>query len=190
MKDLINMVLDVRKMEVGETKLKLQAYPFNSWIKEIGADFTDEGAAQEVQIDYQLDDSIKEVVFDKGMCTIVVTNLLTNALKHSPKNTTVTIRTSKNDSYVRVSVLDQGEGMQEEDMEKVFIRFYQGKQEIGGSGVGLSYAKMLVELHKGKIGAMNNEAGGATFFFDLPLGLESGEVICVEKSSVSGALIS
>ncbi len=118
MKDLINMVLDVRKMEVGETKLKLQAYPFNSWIKEIGADFTDEGAAQEVQIDYQLDDSIKEVVFDKGMCTIVVTNLLTNALKHSPKNTTVTIRTSKNDSYVRVSVLDQGEGMQEEDMEK------------------------------------------------------------------------
>ena len=60
------MVLDVRKMEVGETKLKLQAYPFNSWIKEIGADFTDEGAAQEVQIDYQLDDSIKEVVFDKG----------------------------------------------------------------------------------------------------------------------------
>ena len=185
MKDLINMVLDVRKMEVGETKLKLQAYPFNSWIKEIGADFTDEGAAQEVQIDYQLDDSIKEVVFDKGMCTIVVTNLLTNALKHSPKNTTVTIRTSKNDSYVRVSVLDQGEGMQEEDMEKVFIRFYQGKQEIGGSGVGLSYAKMLVELHKGKIGAMNNEAGGATFFFDLPLGLESGEVICQPKPYIN-----
>ncbi|MCS2821815.1 response regulator [Bacteroides ovatus] len=185
MKDLINMVLDVRKMEVGETKLKLQAYPFNSWIKEIGADFTDEGAAREVQIDYQLDDSIKEVVFDKGMCTIVVTNLLTNALKHSPKNTTVTIRTSKNDSYVRVSVLDQGEGMQEEDMEKVFIRFYQGKQEIGGSGVGLSYAKMLVELHKGKIGAMNNEAGGATFFFDLPLGLESGEVICQPKPYIN-----
>ena len=185
MKDLINMVLDVRKMEVGETKLKLQAYPFNSWIKEIGADFTDEGAAQEVQIDYQLDDSIKEVVFDKGMCTIVVTNLLTNALKHSPKNTTVTIRTSKNDSYVRVSDLDQGEGMQEEDMEKVFIRFYQGKQEIGGSGVGLSYAKMLVELHKGKIGAMNNEAGGATFFFDLPLGLESGEVICQPKPYIN-----
>lgn len=185
MKDLINMVLDVRKMEVGETKLKLQAYPFNSWIKEIGADFTDEGAAQEVQIDYQLDDSIKEVVFDKGMCTIVVTNLLTNALKHSPKNTTVTIRTSKNDSYVRVSVLDQGEGMQEEDMEKVFIRFYQGKQEIGGSGVGLSYAKMLVELHKGKIGAMNNEAGGATFFFDLPLGLEPGEVICQPKPYIN-----
>ena len=83
---------------------------------------------------------------------------MTNALKHSPKNTTVTIRTSKNDSYVRVSVLDQGDGLQVDDMENVVILFYQGKQEIGGSGVGLSYAKMLVELHKGKIGAMNYEA--------------------------------
>lgn len=53
-------------------------------------------------------------------------------------------------THTSVFRLDQGEGMQEEDMEKVFIRFYQGKQEIGGSGVGLSYAKMLVELHKGK----------------------------------------
>ena len=118
MKDLINMVLDVRKMEVGETKLKLQAYPLNSWIKEVGADFTDEGTAQDVQIDYQLDDNIKEMAFDKDICTIVVTNLLTNALKHSPKNTTITIRTNKNDSYVRVSVSDQGEGMQKEDMKK------------------------------------------------------------------------
>lgn len=185
MKDLINMVLDVRKMEVGETKLKLQAYPLNSWIKEVGADFTDEGTAQDVQIDYQLDDNIKEMAFDKDICTIVVTNLLTNALKHSPKNTTITIRTNKNDSYVRVSVSDQGEGMQKEDMKKIFVRFYQGKQEIGGSGVGLSYAKMLVELHKGKIGAMNNEAGGATFFFDLPLDLEPGEVICQPKPYIN-----
>lgn len=131
MKDLINMVLDVRKMEVGETKLKLQAYPFNSWIKEIGADFTDEGAAQEVQIDYQLDDSIKEVVFDKGMCTIVVTNLLTNALKHSPKNTTVTIRTSKNDSYVRVSVLEPEKVCKRRHGESYSSVSNQARQEIG-----------------------------------------------------------
>ena len=70
-------------------------------------------------------------------------------------------------------------------MKKIFVRFYQGKQEIGGSGVGLSYAKMLVELHKGKIGAMNNEAGGATFFFDLPLDLEPGEVICQPKPYIN-----
>ena len=82
-------------MEVGATKLKLQAHPLNEWIKEVGADFTDEGTTQQVQITYQLDNSIEEVVFDKDMCTIVATNLLTNALKHSPEHTTVTIRTHK-----------------------------------------------------------------------------------------------
>lgn len=45
-------------------------------------------------------------------------------------------------------------------MDKVFIRFYQGDGETGGSGIGLSYAKMLVELHKGKIGVVNNEGKG------------------------------
>ena len=185
MKDLINMVLDVRKMEVGETKLKLQAHPLNEWIKEVGADFTDEGTAHQVQIAYQLDNSIEEVVFDKDMCTIVATNLLTNALKHSPEHTTVTIRTHKEEQYVRISVTDEGEGLKESDMNKVFIRFYQGDREIGGSGIGLSYAKMLVELHKGKIGVVNNEVKGATFFFELPLIQESGEVTCLPKPYIN-----
>ena len=185
MKDLINMVLDVRKMEVGETKLKLQSWQLNAWIQEVGAEFVDEGAAQLVQIAYQLDNTIDEVTFDKSMCTIVVTNLLTNALKHSPKNTTITIRTHKEKEYVRISVSDQGEGLQEADMDKVFIRFYQGDNEIGGSGIGLSYAKMLVELHKGNIGAENNEEGGATFFFELPLAVKPGDVVCQPKPYIN-----
>ncbi|WP_307996459.1 ATP-binding protein [uncultured Bacteroides sp.] len=189
MKDLINMVLDVRKMEVGETKLKLQAHPLNEWIKEVGADFTDEGTAQQLQIAYQLDENIGEVVFDKAMCTIVATNLLTNALKHSPEHSTVTIRAHKEGEYVRISVTDEGEGLKEADMDKVFIRFYQGDGETGGSGIGLSYAKMLVELHKGKIGVVNNEGKGATFFFDLPLEQTAGEVTCQPKPYINELII-
>ena len=185
MKDLINMVLDVRKMEVGETKLKLQSYQLNPWIKETGADFVDEGTAKQVQIVYELDDSIDCVVFDKDMCTIVVTNLLTNALKHSPENTTITIRTHREESYVHISVSDQGEGLKDTELEKVFVRFYQGDREMGGSGIGLSYAKMLVELHKGKIGAINNEDKGATFFFYLPLAQEAGDIICQPKPYIN-----
>lgn len=185
MKDLINMVLDVRKMEVGETKLKLQSYQLNPWIKETGADFIDECAAKKVQIVYELDDSMDYVVFDKDMCTIVVTNLLTNALKHSPENTTITIRTHREESHVRISVSDQGTGLNENELEKVFARFYQGERETGGSGIGLSYAKMLVELHKGKIGAMNNEEKGATFFLYLPLAQEAGEITCQPKPYIN-----
>lgn len=185
MKDLINMVLNVRKMEVGETKLKLQVHPLNAWAREVGAEFTDEGVIQNVSIDYQLDETIGDAVFDKAMCTIVLTNLLTNALKHSPEHTTVTIRTHKEEQYVRISVTDEGEGVKESDIDKVFIRFYQGDWEIAGSGIGLSYAKMLVELHKGKIGAVNNDGRGATFFFDLPLAQQSGEIICQPKPYIN-----
>ena len=104
------------------------------------------------------------------------------AMGESSMQVTVATTQDKLDDYSHSDFLVASK---KEDMEKVFIRFYQGKQEIGGSGVGLSYAKMLVELHKGKIGAMNNEAGGATFFFDLPLGLESGEVICQPKPYIN-----
>lgn len=183
MTDLINMVLNVRKMEVEETKLKLLSHPLNEWIRETGADFTDEASVQQVQIDYRLDESIGQVMFDKEMCTIIITNLLTNALKHSPANTTITLRSQREGEYVHISVTDQGEGIKEKDTEKVFVRFYQSDGEQGGSGIGLSYAKMLVELHKGTIGAANNAEGGATFYFNLPLTPPSGDEVTAEAAS-------
>ncbi len=57
------------------------------------------------------------------------------------------------------------------DITKLFTRYYQGNHEKSGSGIGLSFAKVLIERHGGTIGAMNNEDGGATFFFELPLGV-------------------
>lgn len=185
MKDLINMVLDVRKMEVSKTRIKLHTLPFNKWVKEVGSDFTDESLARNIRINYQLDSSIDMVVFDKNMCTIVLTNLLINAIKHSPQNSNITIQTIKNDKHVRVSVSDEGKGIEEADIKKVFIRFYQADGENSGSGIGLSYAKMLVELHNGKIGVMNNEGKGATFFFELPIEQNEGEIICEPRSYIN-----
>ena len=60
--------------------------------------------------------------------------------------------------------------------------FYQGKHNEGGSGIGLSYAKMLIDLHGGRIGAFNNEDGGATFFYELPANLQEQEVSCPQHS--------
>ena len=63
--------------------------------------------------------------------------------------------------------------MQQVDTQKLFTRFYQGMGEQSGTGIGLSYSKILVELHGGSIGARDNSESGATFFFELPLKLES-----------------
>lgn len=82
MKDLINMVLDVRKIEVGKGKLNLQEYQLNDWIKEVGSDFADES---EGLIEYDFDPQIEKVPFDKEKCWTILSNLLINAFKHTPQ---------------------------------------------------------------------------------------------------------
>lgn len=168
MKDLINMVLDVRKIEVGKGKLNLQEHQLNDWIKEVGSDFADE---DEGLIEYDFDPQIGKVPFDKDKCWTILSNLLINALKHTPQGKKITVRTrlTTDRQHVRVSISDQGSGLKDIDSNKLFTRFYQGNNEQSGSGIGLSYAKILVELHNGQIGACNNPDEGATFYFELPL---------------------
>ena len=83
MKNLINMVLDVRKMEVGESKMQIQPHPLNKWIEDVSQDFISEGEAKNVRIRYELDPRIETVSFDKDKCETILSNLLINALKHS-----------------------------------------------------------------------------------------------------------
>ena len=184
MKDLLNMVLDLRKMEVGVTKLQIHPYQLNDWIQEVSTDFISEGEAKKVHFRYQLDDQITDVGFDREKCEIILTNLLINALKHSPEDSEIIIRTEllPDSQRVRVSVIDQGCGLKQVDPQKLFIRFYQGNGERTGTGIGLSYSKILVELHGGKIGAKDNETEGATFFFELPLQAVTEDMTCEPKA--------
>ncbi|WP_455586763.1 hybrid sensor histidine kinase/response regulator transcription factor [Bacteroides sp.] len=183
MKNLLDMVLELRKMEVGMNKLQISSYRMNDWIQDVAEDFISEGEAKKVNIRYQLDKRVAEVCFDKDKCEIVLTNLLNNALKHSPENTEIMIRTELLPTqYVCVSIIDQGCGLKQVDLQKLFTRFYQGNGERTGTGIGLSYSKILVELHGGKIGAKDNETVGATFFFELPLLPVSEEAVSRPKA--------
>lgn len=184
MKNLINMVLDVRKMEVGESRLHIEPYPLNEWIRHITQDFRSEGEVKNVRMRYQFDSRIETVSFDKNKCEIVLSNMLINALKHSPQHTEVTIVSELLPARerVRISVIDQGDGLQDVDTQKLFTRFYQGTKERNGTGIGLSYSKILVELHGGSIGAWDNQEAGATFFFELPLKQNVKEIICQPKA--------
>ena len=184
MKNLINMVLDVRKMEVGESKLQIQPYALNQWIEHVSQDFISEGGAKNVRIRYQLDPHIDTVSFDKDKCEIILSNLLINALKHSPQDAEITIMSEllSERNSVRISIIDRGNGLKQVNTQKLFTRFYQGTGEQSGTGIGLSYSKILVELHGGSIGAQDNQDAGATFFFELPLRQQSEEIICQPKA--------
>lgn len=184
MRDLLNMVLDLRKMEVGVSKLQVYPQLLNDWVLEVSADFISEGEARNVHIRYQLDEQITVVSFDREKCEIILTNLLINALKHSPEGGEILIQTQllPDEQSVRVSVADQGCGLKQVNIHKLFTRFYQGSGERNGTGIGLSYSKILAELHGGSIGAKDNDTAGATFFFELPLQVVSEEIICQPKA--------
>lgn len=182
MRNIINMVLDARKMEVGKDKLYLQRHAFNEWIQDIAEDFRNEFGDKGVEIRYDLDEQIKDVVFDANKCEIVLSNLLMNALKFSDENTVVTIQAIINEGFVRVLIKDQGIGLDDIAQSQLFNRFSQGSHHLQGSGIGLSYAKTLIEMHHGHIGAYNNPDKGATFYFELPLSTVEQVINCQEKN--------
>ena len=113
-----------------------------------------------------------------------------NALKYSPNQTRIVIKTIRTNESIQVHVQDQGIGLDNVDIKKLFTRFYQGKHNEGGSGIGLSYAKMLIDLHGGRMGAFNNKDRGATFFYEIPANLQEQEVSCPQHSYLNELLSS
>lgn len=180
MKDIINMVLDLNKMGQTELTIAKTIQPLNLWVREVTEDFREEFAARGIALTYQWDEAVGQVCFEKAKCEIVLSNLLMNALKFSKPATTVTVSSQQKEGYVRVSVSDQGIGLNHTDSEQLFSRFYQGKHSQQGTGIGLSYAKKLIDLHGGCIGAYNNPEAGATFYYELPLETENTPSVWTE----------
>jgi signal transduction histidine kinase/DNA-binding response OmpR family regulator len=175
MKDMLNMVLDLRKMEVGKNSLKIESTDFNKWLESSIEDIIAEEHAEGIDIVLETDPSITEVDMDVRKCDTVLMNILINAIKHSAIGDTITIRTRlSGEGSVIVSVSDQGPGLRDADMSQLFTNFYQSSHEQYGSGIGLSYSKILIELMGGRIGAQDNEDKGATFWWEIPVTAEFG----------------
>lgn len=190
MKSIIDMTLDVRKLEEGKEILRIALHPLNKWVQEVADRFIREFEAKEIKLDYLLSPEIEEISFDKHKCEFVLSNFLMNALKFSEPHTTTTIITtlSNNKKEVTVSVKDQGIGLSTIDTSTLFSRFSQGDHDKGGNGIGLFYSKSVITHHKGTIGAIENpERSGSIFYYKLPASIieyKHDEVI-IEKSPLN-----
>ena len=170
MRRLLDMVLDLRKMEVGKSSLKIEAVDFNDWTSTIVEDILKEEKEVGINIILEKDENITTVDLDRNKLETVILNILMNAIKHSKSGDTISIRTRLTEEQtVRMSISDEGPGLGDADLSSLFTSFYQSKNEEYGSGIGLSYSKVLIELHGGRIGAENNEDKGATFWWEIPV---------------------
>lgn len=190
MKELVNMVLTLRKMETGTTMLRPQMQDMNKWAAGVVEDFRSEAEGRGIDICLEADDNVGERCFDESKCLTILNNLLLNALKHSSDNGRIIVRTQLDEKkkWIRISITDYGCGLKQVNMERLFTRFYQSDTERSGSGIGLSYAKILVEQHGGTIGAAENPDGGAIFYFDLPADLTEQAAECAPRNYLNELL--
>ena len=121
MKNLLNMVLDVRKMEVGQSTLHAETVELAPWIEQLVADFRPEAQLKGISILYNPEPAVDTLCFDKEKCTTILINLLINALKYSPENSLIQVATSLSDdkSRVRISVSDEGPGLKDVDINNL-----------------------------------------------------------------------
>ena len=157
--DLVNQLLDFRRLEVHGEKLFLVKGNIAEFVSSIKSSF--DYLAQEKEISFEIDDKIAEdlyISFDREKIQKVLNNLLSNAFKFTPAGgmVTITLDTCKEPDgvqYFRLSVKDTGAGIPRKNLSHIFERFYQVKEEEDkiGSGIGLHLVKEYVELHSGKI---------------------------------------
>ena len=169
MYNIINMVLDLNRVESGYSQMKMGQHSLNQWIKCTTDEFENEAREKDITINYHFDQNINTVWFDEWKCQIVLSNLLMNAIKFSQEETTITVSTLLTpNNRIRISVSDEGIGVPEEEIAHVFDRHYEGQHLKNGSGIGLAYSKILANLHGGDMGVYNNKDKGATFYIELP----------------------
>lgn len=124
--------------------------------------------------------STAELFGDREQLVMAFHNLIENAINYSPENTKVSISLVADTDSVSVIVKDQGIGISEGDLERIFERFYRvdpaRSRETGGTGLGLSIVKHVASIHGGEVSVWSKPGEGSTFTMKLPLVKQSDDV--------------
>ena len=170
---LINDILDLEKLHADTMEFNMERLELSELVQKGVA--VNEGYAQEFGVQFKLDQPVDQasVIGDKIRITQVLSNLLSNAAKFSPKGEDVVISISNNGTHGRVRVQDHGVGIPDDFQEHVFDRFSQedgsDRRLQSGTGLGLSICQTIIEKHSGEIGFSSKLGEGSVFYFDIPL---------------------
>ena len=177
---LLNDLLDLAKLESGKMVFEFQPADFHTLVESILQEFHALSSERKITITYKKPKIPHTLNLDSMRITQVLRNLLSNAIKFSLMNGSVEIKTEKLHNCLRVSVIDNGIGIPENELELVFQKFTQSSKTqpiFGGSGLGLRICQEILAGHNGRIWARNNAKGGSTFTFELPVDLVKGKKI-------------
>ena len=177
---IISDFLDCSKIEARAMHLYCKPASMQDVVAETVESFVDVAISKNLKIETMLPREPLMVNIDRDRMTQVLTNLIGNAVKFSDKETVIKIFVNDHLNEVEVAVQDQGPGIDQADIGKIFSRFVQVNKIYdkgqGGTGLGLSIAKELIELHKGRIWADSKLGQGSCFSFVIPKYIEHKNV--------------
>lgn len=169
---LVNELLDLARMEAGHIQLTVDMIEFKPYINRIIRKFQGLAKDKDVTLNVEMQKEDESFCFDPDRMEQVLTNLIDNAIRHTPSGGNVTVLEKSDERGINIEVCDTGSGIPEEDLPFVFERFYKADKArtrgLSGTGLGLAIAKNIMGAHKGQISVQSKYGHGTTFSIFLP----------------------
>ena len=175
LRELITELLDFRKQEQGHMKIKVSRHNLVNFLYENYLLFLEYASSKQINFKFNKQSDDIEVWYDQKQMQKVVNNLLSNALKHTKAEDTISINVSQENKYVIIEIKDTGTGIAAAEIDKIFDRFYQTERldslnTGAGTGIGLALTKGIIELHHGTIRVESEPGEGSRFIITLKSG--------------------
>jgi len=168
--NLLNDLIDISMIESGEMRMSYRYFDINIFIKNILNEFLQAAEEKKIKLVFNPTKEGLQVFGDKDKLRQVLVNLLQNAIKYTDEGI-IEILLDEEKKFVNVSVKDTGIGIPEEELSRIFERFYRvdkaRSRAVGGTGLGLAIAKHIIEAHNSKISVQSTLGKGSTFSFML-----------------------
>jgi signal transduction histidine kinase len=167
----ITALLKLTRMKLTG-RLEVERFSLRNCIFNALASVQNRAQRKQVSLTHQIESPVDEILGEAVLIEETLTNILFNAVKYTPKGGKVNMQVSEDADFIRVTVTDTGIGIPENDLARIFEEFYRAENaraaERDGTGLGLAFAKQVVERHGGQIWARTNPEGGSSFIFTLP----------------------
>jgi signal transduction histidine kinase len=171
--EMVNEFSEISRLETGALKLDAKPLHLGNLVSEVIVSLLPQIEAKEINLTVEVSPDLPAVWGDRTRIIQILTNLVTNAYKYTPKGGRIAITTQWVDDSAQVDVADTGIGIAPQDQEKLFTRFFRADhpeiRRVTGTGLGLSITKSIVEMHGGRIWVESQLGKGSTFSFTLPL---------------------
>ncbi|WP_042457993.1 ATP-binding protein [Neobacillus dielmonensis] len=169
---LVNELLDLARMEAGHIQLTIEEVNISGFTQRIIHKFQGYAKENGIYLSAEIEEGLPVIYIDPDRVEQVLTNLIDNAIRHTPQGGSVILKAALEDKGIRIEVEDSGSGISEEDLPFVFERFYKADKARtrgkSGTGLGLAIAKNIIDAHRGQISVRSKLGQGTTFSFLLP----------------------